>query len=84
MAQLLALVFDSLVEKPFYWRKTSLVVGGTRTQSLADSMTIAASTLDHCAIIVCNLYIWENCIVAFKPLKDRINYLMSTTYKVSF
>ena len=36
------------VEKPCYRRKTSLVVGGTRTQVLADSMAIAASALNHC------------------------------------
>ena len=28
--------------------KTPLVVGGTQTQVVADSMTIAASTLNHC------------------------------------
>ena len=44
-AQKLALGFDWGVKKPCYRRKTSLVVGGTRTQVLADSMTIAASTL---------------------------------------
>ena len=43
-----ALGFDWGVEKPFYRRKTPLVVGGTRTQVLADSKIIAASALDHC------------------------------------
>ena len=37
------------VEKPCYRRKTPLVLDGTRTRVLADSMTIAASQLDHCA-----------------------------------
>ena len=36
------------VQKPYRRRKTPLVVGGTRTQVLADSMTIAASALNHC------------------------------------
>ena len=48
IAQMLALGFDWGVEKPYYRRKTSLVVGGTRTRVLADSMTIAATALDHC------------------------------------
>ena len=47
IAQMLG--FTRGVEKPFYKRKTPLVVGGTRTRALADSMTIAASALDHCA-----------------------------------
>ena len=47
MAQMLALGFDCRVEKPCYRRKTSLVVGGTWTQVLADSIAIAASGLDH-------------------------------------
>ena len=38
-----------LSEKPCYRIKTPLVVGGTRTQVLADSMAIAASVLNHCA-----------------------------------
>ena len=37
MAQILALRLDCLMEKPCYRGKTPLVVGGTRTQVLADS-----------------------------------------------
>ena len=37
------------MEKPCYRRKTPLVVVGTRTQVLADSIAIAASALNHCA-----------------------------------
>ena len=36
------------MEKPCYRQKTPLVIGGTRTQVLADSMAIAASALNHC------------------------------------
>ena len=43
MAQMLALGFDCWVEKPCYRRKTPLVVWGTQTQALADSIAIAAS-----------------------------------------
>ena len=39
MTQMLVL-FDFWVEKPYYRKKTPLVVGGTRTQVLADSMAI--------------------------------------------
>ena len=46
MAQMLAL---GELEKPYYRRKTPLVVGGTQTRVLADNMAIAASALDHCA-----------------------------------
>ena len=48
IAQMLALGFDWIVEKPYYRIKTPLVVGETRTQVLADSMTIAANALNHC------------------------------------
>ena len=48
MAQIIALGFDGRVENPCYRRKTPLVVGGTWTQVLADSMVIAASALNHC------------------------------------
>ena len=37
------------VKTPYYRRKTPLVIGGTRTQVLADSMVSGASALDHCA-----------------------------------
>ena len=37
------------MEKPDHRRKTPLVVGGTRTQVLADSMAINTSALNHCA-----------------------------------
>ena len=47
MAQMLALGFDCWVEKPCYRQKTSLVLGGTWTQVLADSMVIAVSALNH-------------------------------------
>ena len=50
MAQIMAFGFDWGMEKPFYRRKTPLVVGGTRTRVLADSMTITASALDQYAI----------------------------------
>ena len=40
---MLALEFDRRVKKPYYRRKTPLVLGETWTQVLADSMTIAAS-----------------------------------------
>ena len=36
MAQMLALGFNSWVDKPCYWRKTLLGVGGTRTKVLAE------------------------------------------------
>ena len=47
--QMLALGSDCYVEKPFYRWKTPLVVGGTPTQVLADSIAIAASALHHYA-----------------------------------
>ena len=34
----------------FYRRKTTLGIGGTGTEVLVDSMTIAESALNHCAI----------------------------------
>ena len=48
MAQMLASGFDCWVEKPYYRRKTPLVVGASRTQVLVDSMAIAASELNRC------------------------------------
>ena len=50
---MLALGFDCWVEKPCYRRKTSLVIGGTRTRVLADSIAIAANALKlrHLAFI---------------------------------
>ena len=48
MAQILVFGFHWWVEKPCYkWKKTPLVIGGTRTQVLADSMAIAVSALNH-------------------------------------
>ena len=41
----MALWNDWWVEKPFYRRKNSLVVGGIRTRALANSMAIVASAL---------------------------------------
>ena len=41
--------FNCWAEKPCYKRKTELVIGGTRTQVLADNMAIEASALNHCA-----------------------------------
>ena len=49
MAQMLVLGYSCCVEKPYYKRKTPLVVGGTRTQVLEDSIAIAASALNHWA-----------------------------------
>ena len=46
MTQMLALGFDCWVEQHCYIWKTLLVVGGTRAQVLADSMTIAARALN--------------------------------------
>ena len=37
IAQMLALGFDGGVEKPYYRRKTPLVIGGIRTRVLTDS-----------------------------------------------
>ena len=48
IAQMLALGFDWRIGKTLLQEKTSLVVGGTRTQVLADSMPFAASAQDHC------------------------------------
>ena len=47
--EFLAMGFDWWGEKSYHRRKTAPVIGGTRTQVLADSMTIAASVLNHCA-----------------------------------
>ena len=49
IAQRLVLGFDRWVAKPYYRIKTPLVTGGTYTQVLASSMTIAASELNHCS-----------------------------------
>ena len=46
--QMLALRFDCCGRKPCYRQKTPLVLGGTRTQDLADSIAIAARALNHC------------------------------------
>ena len=48
MTQKLGFGFGWWVEKPYYRRKTPLIIGGTRTQILADSMAIAASALNRC------------------------------------
>ena len=48
MVQMLALGFELVSGETFLQEKTSLVISGTQTQVLADSMTIAASVLNHC------------------------------------
>ena len=50
IAQILSLGFNCWVEKPCFRRKTPLVVGGTWTHFLADSMTIAVRALNHCPL----------------------------------
>ena len=42
------LTFNWWMEKLYSRRKTPLVISGTQTQILAESMAIAASTLNHC------------------------------------
>ena len=49
MVQIVAFRLGFGVQKLCYKRKTPLVLGGTRTQVIADSMAIAASALNHCA-----------------------------------
>ena len=46
--------WDLIVEQRnfVYRRNTPLALGGTRTQVLAHSLTIAASALNHCAITI--------------------------------
>ena len=39
--------FDCWVEKPYYRRKTPLVIGGSRTRVIMDSIAIAASVLTY-------------------------------------
>ena len=61
MAQILALGFDCWMGKPCYRWKTPLVLGETRTRVLADSITIAASALNHCTSYTLNknIYMFE-------------------------
>ena len=47
MAPMLASCLDWQVEKSYFRKRSPLVVGGTRTQFLADSMALAARVLDH-------------------------------------
>ena len=54
------------MEKPYYRRKTPLVVGGTQTQVLAASIAIAASALNHCATKPFTVYIYEDASFIFK------------------
>ena len=48
-AQMLVFVFDYGEKKPYYRKKTPLVVSGIWIHALANSMAIAASALNHCA-----------------------------------
>ena len=48
MISLKMLALSQWVEKPYYRRKTPLVIGGTRIQVLANSMANAACVLSHC------------------------------------
>ena len=64
--------FDLSVKKAYYRRKTPLVESGTRTRVLADSMTIAASALNHCTT-------WSCCWVCYS-LKDIIQQILCDNY----
>ena len=56
MSQMLALGFHCLGEKPYYRRKSPLVVGETRTQVLVDNMAIASTAPNHCTTWVLSPY----------------------------
>ena len=51
--------FDCWVEKPYYRRKTPLVVGEIRIQVLGDSITIAASELNRCTYSFISFILFE-------------------------